>query len=147
PVLTGIGHERDDTSVDEVSHRRFDTPSKVIAGIKEVVQARAREVRAAHESVLAKARSRTAAVAAEVEQSQQHIQSYARTTVVQARSLTASRLSTVRAGAIESLHTARSQARESLYQVRSDARAGIATARHLASSTRVRIDTEAMARL
>ena len=30
PVFTGIGHERDNTSLDEVSHMRFDTPSKVI---------------------------------------------------------------------------------------------------------------------
>ncbi|BBP45960.1 hypothetical protein THMIRHAS_13330 [Thiosulfatimonas sediminis] len=30
PVLTGIGHERDNTILDEVAHSRFDTPSKVI---------------------------------------------------------------------------------------------------------------------
>jgi exodeoxyribonuclease VII large subunit len=29
PVLTGIGHERDSTILDEVAHRRFDTSSKV----------------------------------------------------------------------------------------------------------------------
>lgn len=34
PVLTGIGHERDNTILDEVAHTRFDTPSKVIAGIR-----------------------------------------------------------------------------------------------------------------
>lgn len=34
PVLTGIGHERDSTILDEVSHTRFDTPSKVIAFIR-----------------------------------------------------------------------------------------------------------------
>lgn len=33
PVLTGIGHERDNTILDEVAHTRFDTPSKVIQGI------------------------------------------------------------------------------------------------------------------
>lgn len=33
PVLTGIGHERDNTVLDEVANIRFDTPSKVIAGI------------------------------------------------------------------------------------------------------------------
>lgn len=30
PVLTGIGHERDNTVLDEVAHSRFDTPSKVV---------------------------------------------------------------------------------------------------------------------
>ena len=29
PVFTGIGHERDGTVLDEIAHRRFDTPSKV----------------------------------------------------------------------------------------------------------------------
>ncbi|WP_029934777.1 exodeoxyribonuclease VII large subunit [Thiomicrospira pelophila] len=33
PVLTGIGHERDNTILDEVACLRFDTPSKVVAGI------------------------------------------------------------------------------------------------------------------
>lgn len=35
PVLTGIGHERDNTILDEVAHTRFDTPSKVIAEIRQ----------------------------------------------------------------------------------------------------------------
>lgn len=30
PVFSGIGHERDNTILDEIAHRRFDTPSKVI---------------------------------------------------------------------------------------------------------------------
>ena len=34
PIWVGIGHERDRTILDEVAHRSFDTPSKVIAGIK-----------------------------------------------------------------------------------------------------------------
>ncbi len=34
PVWVGIGHERDTVILDEVAHTRFDTPSKVIAGIK-----------------------------------------------------------------------------------------------------------------
>lgn len=37
PVFTGIGHERDNTILDEVANQRFDTPSKVIAHIREVI--------------------------------------------------------------------------------------------------------------
>ena len=33
PVLTGIGHERDNTILDEIANQRFDTPSKVIGHI------------------------------------------------------------------------------------------------------------------
>ncbi len=34
PVWVGIGHERDHVILDEVAHTSFDTPSKVIAGIR-----------------------------------------------------------------------------------------------------------------
>jgi hypothetical protein len=34
PVSTGIGHERDNTILDEIAHRRFDTPSKVALHIR-----------------------------------------------------------------------------------------------------------------
>ena len=43
PVLTGIGHERDNTILDEVAHQRFDTPSKVIAGIEQFIAKRSSE--------------------------------------------------------------------------------------------------------
>lgn len=34
PLLSGIGHERDNTIIDEIAHSRFDTPSKVIGFVK-----------------------------------------------------------------------------------------------------------------
>jgi len=37
PILTGIGHERDNTILDEIANRRFDTPSKVIGHIRDVI--------------------------------------------------------------------------------------------------------------
>lgn len=52
PVLTGIGHERDSTVLDEVSHTSFDTPSKVIAWIEQLIVKRAREAQASFEGVL-----------------------------------------------------------------------------------------------
>lgn len=41
PVVTGIGHERDNTVLDEIAHRRCDTPSKVIGWISGVIYANA----------------------------------------------------------------------------------------------------------
>ncbi|SNT39507.1 Exodeoxyribonuclease VII large subunit [Noviherbaspirillum humi] len=41
PVFTGIGHERDSTILDECAHRRFGTPSKVIAHVRDLIAARA----------------------------------------------------------------------------------------------------------
>ncbi|BBN59625.1 exodeoxyribonuclease VII large subunit [Hydrogenovibrio marinus] len=37
PVLTGIGHERDNTLLDEVCAVRFDTPSKVIGAVQRAI--------------------------------------------------------------------------------------------------------------
>lgn len=37
PVWVGIGHERDNTILDEVAHRSFDTPSKLIFGIQHAI--------------------------------------------------------------------------------------------------------------
>lgn len=51
PVLTGIGHERDNTLLDEVAQQRFDTPSKVIAGIEQQIVRRAAEARAHFETI------------------------------------------------------------------------------------------------
>lgn len=52
PVFTGIGHERDNTILDEVAHTRFDTPSKVILGIESVIRDRTQEAKQAYSEVL-----------------------------------------------------------------------------------------------
>jgi exodeoxyribonuclease VII large subunit len=51
PVLTGIGHERDGTILDEVAHRRFDTPSKVALHIATAVKENAMGAIAAFEQI------------------------------------------------------------------------------------------------
>jgi exodeoxyribonuclease VII large subunit len=56
PVLTGIGHERDRTLLDEVAHTRYDTPSKVIAGIEALIVRRAGEANAAFAYLAARVR-------------------------------------------------------------------------------------------
>ncbi len=44
PVWVGIGHEKDRTILDEIAHRSFDTPSKVIAGIRSHIAQRVQDV-------------------------------------------------------------------------------------------------------
>lgn len=43
PIWVGIGHEKDKTILDEIAHRSFDTPSKVIAGIRNLISERTQE--------------------------------------------------------------------------------------------------------
>ncbi|GAB6034329.1 exodeoxyribonuclease VII large subunit [Galenea microaerophila] len=45
PVLTGIGHERDNTILDEVAAVRFDTPSKVIGAIRQAIFKQAQQAK------------------------------------------------------------------------------------------------------
>jgi exodeoxyribonuclease VII large subunit len=45
PVMTGIGHQRDQTILDEVAYRVADTPSKVIKLISDTIQQRAAQTR------------------------------------------------------------------------------------------------------
>ncbi|WP_368564088.1 exodeoxyribonuclease VII large subunit [Acinetobacter bereziniae] len=44
PIWVGIGHEKDRTILDEVANRSFDTPSKVIGGIHNLIVERTQEV-------------------------------------------------------------------------------------------------------
>lgn len=44
PIWVGIGHEKDRTILDEVAHLSFDTPSKVIGGIRNLILDRVQDV-------------------------------------------------------------------------------------------------------
>jgi exodeoxyribonuclease VII large subunit len=129
PVLTGIGHERDSTILDEVAHCRFDTPSKVIAGIEQTIARRVREVQAAFGEVVAlaqranaqairsveqadaavgdSARRQLALAAASSDRSFQQVQRAARNAVRAAEERTERAIGHVRQAAIRELATAR----------------------------------------
>lgn len=85
PVLTGIGHERDNTILDEVAHLRFDTPSKVIAGIERTNLQRVREVQGFFEQITRTAGQRSAQVCRAVEHTFTAIESGARQALADAR--------------------------------------------------------------
>ncbi len=110
PVLTGIGHERDSTVLDEVAHRRFDTPSKVIAGIEQLIAQRARRAREHFEFVLHTARYQ----------------------LQQARQETAQAVAHVRLQAVQSIRLGSEQSRSLLGEVRHQAAAHMGAARQAA---------------
>lgn len=66
PVLTGIGHERDSTVLDEVAHSHFDTPSKVIAGIEQLIFQRAMDAKAMYQAIASAAQQELAAQASQI---------------------------------------------------------------------------------
>lgn len=72
PVWVGIGHNTDHVLLDEVAHRSFDTPSKVVAAIADQIIAGATQALRAFESIEHHARRRA-----------QHAQTLADTSFVQ----------------------------------------------------------------
>lgn len=139
PVLTGIGHERDETSVDEVAHRKYDTPSKVIAGIEDVMRTRIREARALHDFILNRARADLITATASSRQAHQNVESGARSALVRTRSDTEALLHEVRLRAVSAVHEARTRSRDTFDGLRGDARAHVAKARQLAPTALSRV--------
>lgn len=70
PAFTGIGHERDNTILDEIAHRRFDTPSKVIGFIRDSVVANARQAQSDMQTIQQTATRRIAALGQIIESQQ-----------------------------------------------------------------------------
>jgi exodeoxyribonuclease VII large subunit len=147
PVLTGIGHERDDTSVDEVAHRKYDTPSKVIAGIEDIVRKRSQEARALHHGILSTARGDLASTSAAALQSRQQIESASRTTVVRARADSESLFNTVRLQSVSSVHEARTQYRDVFDHIRGEARSKLGLARQSVPALLATVNAGAVGRI
>jgi exodeoxyribonuclease VII large subunit len=145
PVLTGIGHERDSTVLDEVAHARFDTPSKVIAGIEQQILRRSREAARAWEAIVAAGLKAARATRLALERSQAQIQADASLQVAQARQRSAAALSAIAAGAVRQVHDASRQSLALLNQVRADASDEIVPARQRVPALMACVRMEALA--
>ena len=129
PVLTGIGHERDNTVLDEVAHARYDTPSKVIAGIEQRIVQRVGEVKANFAQV-----SNLAAQASQVSKEQagkfeMTVRSEALRHLAQCKQATAERLAAIRIDALQSVRKAAEQSQGALQSVKTQAATQLADAR------------------
>lgn len=118
PVLTGIGHERDSTILDEVANIRFDTPSKVIAGIERTIKARADEAWEAFSFVVATAQHAVKDARRLTEQLDATIRSQAHRQVAMARERSEKTMNNVRLATTTNLSHARSAAHAQLSEVR-----------------------------
>ena len=129
PVLTGIGHERDHTVLDEVAHQRFDTPSKVIAGIEQLIGRRAAEARASFESIVRRAESMAQAVRRAIEQADGAVRGSAQRQLADARQQVAEMMGSVRVGSMQSIRHAADGTREMLFELRHLAQDQLSTAK------------------
>lgn len=81
PIWVGIGHEKDRTILDEIAHRSFDTPSKVIGGIRNHIVERSQEVLDALQSIQLHSQHQIAQYQSQNDQLMQVIKTLAQTQI------------------------------------------------------------------
>ncbi len=128
PVLTGIGHERDNTVLDEVAHIRFDTPSKVAGGIEQTISRRVQEARSFFEGIGHRAGNLVQSAQADIAAMDGSVRTDALRHLAQGKQLGFEHISGVRLDALQSIRISAESARDALQQVKSDARAQLSQA-------------------
>lgn len=129
PVMTGIGHERDNTVLDEVANIRFDTPSKVIAGIEQVIAKRTGEAKANYQQVSNLAARVVQSVKAKTGTLDMTVRAEALRHLTQGKQSTAGLLSAIRMDALQEVRSAAEQSRETLQLVKTEAVAQLTIAK------------------
>lgn len=129
PVFTGIGHERDSTVLDEVAHTRFDTPSKVILGIEQVIRSRVHESKEAFATVLQVSDRVVVQQRRDVEQLLNATVTGSLHRLSEAKQQVEAGFAAVRLGAVQSLLDGRALAHQVLGEVQHQVRQQVALAR------------------
>ncbi len=117
PVLTGIGHERDSTVLDEVANARFDTPSKVIAGIEQLIGKRSAEAKANFEMVVNRASQAIQAAKADAGMLERSIRSDCQRHLSMARQVSKELISEIRIDSMASLRSDSEHSRETFQAI------------------------------
>ena len=129
PVLTGIGHERDSTVLDEVANAKYDTPSKVIAGIEQVIVKRAAEAKAYFEQVTNRASMTVQSVKAKTFELDATVRSESTRHLAMGMQASQELINGIRLNAIQDIRTASEASLEALQGVKSGARQKMAQAK------------------
>lgn len=129
PVLTGIGHERDNTVLDEVAHARYDTPSKVIAGIEQRINQRVGEVKANFEQVYALAARASQSAKDQAGKFEMTVRSEALWHLAQGKQGASEHLAAIRMDAMQGVRKAAEQSRDAFQTVKTQVAAQLADAR------------------
>ena len=129
PVLTGIGHERDSSVLDEVANTKFDTPSKVIAGIEQVIVKRTAEAKACFEYITARSGKATQIAKSGAESLEARVRSEASQHLAMGRSETLMLISSIRLDAMQEVRSASEFSFRELQFIKTEANADLAQAK------------------
>ena len=129
PVLTGIGHERDSTVLDEVANSKYDTPSKVIAGIEQTIAKRTTEAKTLFEQVANRATraaqlAKTSSTALDAT-----VRAEAKRHISQGKKATAELMNGIRLDAIGEVRSASEWSSDAFQQVKTEAQMQVLQAR------------------
>lgn len=129
PVLTGIGHERDSTVLDEVAHTKFDTPSKAIAGIEQVIVKRVGEVKTNLEQIANRANRVVQSMKATSGALDATVRGEAARHLAQGKQFTAEHVNNIRVNAMQAIRLAAEESREAVQQVKTAAKAQLTSSK------------------
>ncbi|CAN7783041.1 exodeoxyribonuclease VII large subunit [Variovorax sp. LjRoot175] len=143
PVLTGIGHERDSTILDEVAFAKFDTPSKVIGAIEKLIVRRAQEAKTASEAIMAMAGRAAREMRVSVEQAHGQVATDARAQIAHARQGSRDAMNSIGVAALQDVHRAARDGLALVSEIQREASGQVATARRLVPQHMADIRTQA----
>lgn len=109
PVWVGIGHERDHVILDEVAHTSFDTPSKVIAGIRQQLVSVTQSAKQLFLSIEKVAKQQLSLIKNDSEQQFRQIESLAKQQLLQAKHHIDNRLNLIKQHSVYQLQSAKQQ--------------------------------------
>lgn len=147
PVLTGIGHERDSTILDEVANTRFDTPSKVITGIEAVIAKRARTAQAAFTAIADLARSYVAQTSRTMDLARSSVQTNATRQLRAMRDSSDEAIEIVRQRARRTITSASEQTRDLMQEVKGQASTHVALAKQAGPQLLAQVRDRSTARI
>ncbi len=142
PVLTGIGHERDNTLLDEVAHSRFDTPSKVINGIEQVIAARAANTKAEMMWIVQTAAKAVQAWQARCDRAHAEIQSQVVRQISRSKEIIQRTFSTVQLASLQCINDARESSLRQVTAIRQGTAHELAVARSQVPALLARVQSE-----
>jgi exodeoxyribonuclease VII large subunit len=147
PVLTGIGHERDSTLLDEVAFAKFDTPSKVIGGIEKLIVRRVREAEAASDTIMTMADRAARGMRVSVEQAHGQVATEARAQIAHARERSRDAMNSIGVAALQDVHQAARDGLALVGEIQREAAGQVATARRLVPQHMAEIRSQAGAHI
>lgn len=147
PVLTGVGHQRDTTLLDEVAQQSFDTPSKVIAGIEQRIARRAQEATCLFQAIVEPSARTARAAKTDVERLDLDVRSRAAATLADARSASEATFASSRLAAFRTVHDASKRTDSTFAAIRSGALEQLAGARHAVSTFMSQVGDRAAAHI